>query len=85
MKKYIVIYDNGNETRSALRASDTPDSSASHAWGLAETATITAVVGPVNPDDITVWIDEEEQTLVENIGDDSGNSDVDYRADEEQE
>lgn len=76
MKKYLVLYYNGDETKAkALNAPDQssnsdgfPNSSNALLWGLSEDDTIVAVIGI--PDlsvekvtDLSIWIDEQEVIL----------------------
>lgn len=59
MKKYLVIYYDGNEMKAMLKECEFPDSSMPHVWGLPDNYSINAVIDGVKSDDFTVWIDEQ--------------------------
>lgn len=67
---YLVIYYDGNETKSRVLPSEYPNSSQPHVWGLPDDHSITAVVaiggGLVRG---TIYIDEEgDDFIIDNRG-----------------
>jgi hypothetical protein len=78
MKKYLVLYYDGNDTRAAALPAPSadeeggvrgfPESSNATLWGLGAECEITAVIGisaagAEQVEDLELWINEEEVTV----------------------
>ncbi|QIG66903.1 hypothetical protein EVB41_072 [Rhizobium phage RHph_TM3_14A] len=62
--KALVIYYDGNGNKAKLVDTELPDSAQPHVHGLESNCDVIAVITGINfAEDLTVYIDEEEQKL----------------------